>query len=72
MKGYRFDPSRLARSAKQQERDGYAVAGRLLRDSFGGGDIFAEVRRRARHDPRLRALVTAVSEKVGAAPRGTD
>jgi hypothetical protein len=65
MKGYRFDPSRLARSSKQQERDGYAVAGELLCDPLGGGDILAEVRERVRRDPRLRELVTEVSELAG-------
>jgi hypothetical protein len=32
MNGYVFDPSRLACSPKQQERQGYAVAARMLRD----------------------------------------
>ena len=56
MKGYVFDPSRLARSPKVLERDGYAVAGRMLREILGGGDIFGEVRKHAAHDPRLRAM----------------
>jgi hypothetical protein len=56
VKGYVFDPGRLRRSPKQLERDGYAVAGRMLRDSLGG-DPLAEVRRRAQHDPVLRAML---------------
>ena len=36
MKGYRFDPSRLARPPKQQKRQGYAMAARLLREYLGG------------------------------------
>jgi hypothetical protein len=55
MKGYRSDPTRLARSPKQQEQDGYAVAGQLLSD-YLGGDIFAEVRERIQRDPQLRAM----------------
>jgi hypothetical protein len=38
MKGYVFDPSRLACSTKQQERRGYAVVDPLLRDSLDRGD----------------------------------
>jgi len=45
MKGFTFDPNRLACSPREQERRGYAMAARLLREYLGGGDIFAEVRR---------------------------
>ena len=44
MKGWVFDPNRLACSSREQERRGYAMAARLLREYLGGGDIFAEVR----------------------------
>ena len=47
MKGWVFDPNRLACSPREQERRGYAMAARLLREYLGGGDIFAEVRERA-------------------------
>ena len=33
MRGFVFDPRRLNRPAKQLERDGYAVVGRMLRES---------------------------------------
>jgi hypothetical protein len=66
MKGYVFDPSRLACSAKQQERDGYAVAGEMLRNYLGGGDIFAEVRERVRRDPQLRAMLAAAIDELAA------
>jgi hypothetical protein len=56
MQGYRFDPTRLARPASALERDGYAIAGRMLRDHVGDGDIFAEARERTRRDPVLRAM----------------
>ena len=59
MKGYVFDPSRLVRPPKQLERDGYAMAARMLRDYLGGGDIFAEVREGVRRDPRIRAMFRA-------------
>ena len=61
MKGYVFDPSRLAHSARQQERNGYAMAARLLRDLVGTGDIVAEVRARARGDPKLREMLQHAS-----------
>jgi hypothetical protein len=67
MTAFRFDPSRLARSPKQQERDGYALAGQMLRDSLGGVDIFAEVRRWARRDPRLREMLRAVAADLALA-----
>jgi hypothetical protein len=72
MKGYVFDPSRLARSPRQQERDGYAVAGRLLSEFLGDGDIFAEVRERARRDPQLRAMLQAVAADLALAARQSD
>jgi hypothetical protein len=55
MTGFVFDPSRLRKSPKQLEREGYAVAGRLLREHLGG-DPLADFRRRARRDPVLRAM----------------
>jgi hypothetical protein len=61
MKGYRFDPSRLARPASELEREGYAIAGRMLRDQFGPGDIFIEVRDRVRRDPQLRMMLEHAS-----------
>ena len=67
MKGYGFDPRRLACSQKQQERNRHATAARMLRD-YLGGDIFAEIRERARRDPRLRAIIQAASETI--APAG--
>ena len=66
MKGYVFDPSRLARSPKQQERDRYAAAGRMLRESLGGEDIFAEVRERVRRDPQLRAMISLAGKLIEA------
>jgi hypothetical protein len=57
MKGYVFDPSRLARSPKPQECDGYAIAGRMLRESWGGDDLFAEIREWVRRDPQLGAML---------------
>jgi hypothetical protein len=71
MKGYVFDPSRLARSPKQQERDGYAVAGRMLRD-YLGGDIFAEVRERAERDPQLRAMFREIRGLLAPAAEHAD
>jgi hypothetical protein len=63
MKGYGFDPARLACSPMQQERQGYAVAARLLRD-YLGGDIFVQVRERGCRDPRLPAMLAEVAEMV--------
>ena len=60
MKGYVFDPSRLRRSPRQQERDGCAMAGRMLCD-YLGGDPLAEVRRRARRDPVLRSMLRTLA-----------
>jgi hypothetical protein len=71
MKGYIFDPGRLARSPKQQERDGYAVAGEMLRD-YLGGDPMAEVRRRVRRDPRLREMLLAVAADLARAAAQMD
>jgi hypothetical protein len=71
MKGYVFDPSRLARSPKQQERDGYAVAGRMLRE-YLGGDPLAEVRRRARRDPVLREMFATAADQLAEAVRAID
>ena len=64
MTTFRFDPRRLDRPAKELEDDGYAVAGELLRDYLGGGDIFAEVRERVRGDPQLRAMLRAASQML--------
>jgi hypothetical protein len=66
MKGFVFEPSRLARSRKQQEREGYAMAGRLLREHLGG-DPLAELRRRARRDPVLRAMFAQAAAELLAA-----
>jgi hypothetical protein len=66
MKGYVFDPSRLRRSVRQQERDGYAVAARLLREHLGG-DPLAAARRRAEHHPVLRAMFAAAAADLLAA-----
>jgi len=60
MKWYVFDPRRLRGSAKQQERDGYSLAGRMLRDHLGG-DLLAELQRRIRRDPVLRAMLRAAA-----------
>jgi len=38
MKGYVFDPSRLACSPKEQERQGYAIAGPMLCGYLGGAE----------------------------------
>jgi len=62
MKGYVFDPTRLACSPTEQERQGCELAAALLRDALGGGDAFAEVRERARRAPRLRAMLAHASE----------
>ena len=66
MKGFVFDPSRLARPPKQLERDGCAMAARLLREYLGGGGIFAAGREQARRDPRLREMLAVASEAAGA------
>ena len=58
--GFVFDPSRLRQSPKRLERDGYALAGRLLRDQLGG-DPLADIRRRARRDPQLRTTPLALA-----------
>src|SRR4051812_32862645 len=66
MKGYTFDPSRLRDSAKQQEKQGYRVVGQMLRE-YLGGDPLAEVRRRARRDPKLRAMFAAAAADLALA-----
>jgi hypothetical protein len=66
MKGYVFDPSRLRGSRKQQEEQGYHVVGQMLREHLGG-DPLAEVRRRARRDPRLRAMFAQAAAELRAA-----
>ena len=71
MRGYVFDPARLARSPKRLEDDGYAMAARLLRD-YLGGDPLAEARRRARRDPALRAMFAAAAEQLADAARAVD
>jgi hypothetical protein len=38
MKGFVFDPSRLRKSPKQLEREGYALAAQLLRDYLNWPD----------------------------------
>jgi hypothetical protein len=68
MSGFVFDPSRLPRSRRQQERDGYAVAGRMLR-GYLGADPMAEVRRRVRRDPQLRAMLLASAAELAQAAR---
>ena len=67
----RTDPGRLARPAKHLERDGYAVAGELLRDYLGGGDIFAAVREHVLRDPQLRAKVAGASSSLAPAGNST-
>ena len=66
MTDFVFDPSRLRRSPKRLERDGYGVAGRLLREHLGG-DPLAEARRRARRDPLLRAMFAQAAAELLAA-----
>jgi hypothetical protein len=65
MKGYVFDPSRLACTPDEQRRQGYAVVGQLLRDYLGHGGIVAEVRERVRHDPRFGAAIQEIRDHVG-------
>jgi hypothetical protein len=48
MKGYIFDPSRLACSPKEQERRGYETAAQMLRDYLVGGGVLTAVRKRPR------------------------
>jgi hypothetical protein len=59
-----FDPSRLRGSPRQQERRGYAVVGQMLRDHLGGGEIFAEVRERARRGPKIRELLDGLKQEL--------
>jgi hypothetical protein len=66
VKGYVFDPSRLRGSRRQQERRGYAMAGRMLREHLGG-DPLAEFRRRAQRDPVLRAMLAQAAAELQAA-----
>jgi hypothetical protein len=66
MKGFIFDPSRLRGTAKQQEREGYRVVAGMLRE-YLGGDPLAEFRRRARRDPKMRAMFAAAEEELTAA-----
>jgi hypothetical protein len=68
MSGFVFDPRRLPRSRRQQDRDGCALAGRMLRDHLGG-DPLAEVRRRIRHDPQLRAMLLVADDELAQAAR---
>lgn len=69
MKGLVFDPARLRRPAWELEHDGYAFAARMLRDDLGvdGRDILAEVRRRARRDPKLREMLLAAAADLALA-----
>jgi hypothetical protein len=71
MRDYVFDPSSLARSPKQLEDDGYAMAVRLLRD-YLGGDPLAEARHRARRDPVLRAMFAEAADQLAHAVRAID
>ena len=66
MRGYVFDPARLGRRREPRE-DPYLVVGRMLRDHLGGGDIFAEVRRRLQADPKFYALVQYTVRELHAA-----
>ena len=52
MPRYVFDPARLRR-----REDPYLAVDRMLRDHLGGGDVFAEVRRRGREDSKFHALL---------------
>ena len=63
MTRYTFDPRRLA----SHQSDPYQAAGQILRDVLGGGDVFAEVRRRARRDPRLREMLLAAAAELALA-----
>jgi hypothetical protein len=66
VRGYAFDPSRLRRSPQQLERDGYALAGQLLRDHLGG-DPLAGFRRRARRAPVLRGMFAQAAAELALA-----
>jgi hypothetical protein len=70
MTGSIFDPRRLRKSPKQLEREGYAIVARMLRDHLGG-DPLAEVRRRARHDPALRAMLRHAAAELALAALAT-
>ena len=63
MKGCVFDPIRLRGSVRQQERAGYAMAARMLRDHLDG-DPLAEFRRRVQNDPVLRAMFAAAADEL--------
>jgi hypothetical protein len=65
MKGYVFDPGRLRRSPKHPERDGYAVAGRMLREHLGG-DLLADLGRRLRNDPAVREALDGFRQELEA------
>ena len=69
MSGFVFDPSRLRGSPEEQLRRGYATAARMLRDDLGidGRDVFAEVGRRARRDPVLRAMLAQAAADLALA-----
>ena len=66
MKGYRFDPSRLARSPTQLERDGYATAARLLREYLGGLDLWTVT---APRPPRRPGTASRRGCSAGPRPR---
>ena len=67
MKGYVFDRTLLARREADRNLDPYQAAGEVLRAYLGGGDVFAEVRERARRDPRLRAMSEVASRMLAPA-----
>jgi hypothetical protein len=71
MRGYVFDPALVARREADPTFDSYRAAGELLRDHLGGGDIFAEVRERARRDPRLRTMLYPAAEVIAPAREGS-
>ena len=71
MRGYVFDPGRLARPAKQLEDEGYAMAVRLLR-AYLGDDPLAEARRQARRDPVLRTMFAEAADQLEQAVRTAD
>jgi hypothetical protein len=58
MNGYVFDPSRLACSPKQQERQGSAVAARMLRD-------YLDAQRQQRHVQTVSNAAEAQEDTSG-------
>jgi hypothetical protein len=44
--------------------DAYLAAGQMLRDYRGGGDMCAEIHRRAQADPQVRAMLAELRAAV--------